>query len=145
VELALSLRINDASAPGVTALWDEVSAFEDMASMRALHYAPHITFAVYDSTQVSDELARSAIERAADGEAELSITFSGLFRSRSNRWYECTLPFTGLSIQCCVGLTTDHHSGYRIALWECAFARSGVTMHWPSPGAFVAVSIQFSM
>jgi 2'-5' RNA ligase len=76
VELSLNLRINDASAPGVTALWDEVSAFEDMASMRALHYTPHFTFAIYDSTQVSDELARSAIEVAADGEAELSITFN---------------------------------------------------------------------
>jgi len=74
--LALNLRINDASAPAVTALWDQASAFEDEASMRALDYAPHFTFAIYDTGEVSDALARSAIERAAAGEAAPGMTFN---------------------------------------------------------------------
>jgi len=73
---SLNLRISNASASAVEALWDEVSAFEDSASMRALDYPPHVTFAIYDTDEVSEELARSAIERAAIGEAELRITFN---------------------------------------------------------------------
>lgn len=72
---SLNLRVDNASAGAITALWDEVSAFEDMISMRALNYAPHFTFAIYDAG-VTDELARSTIERAASGEAELRITFN---------------------------------------------------------------------
>ncbi len=73
---SLNLRISDTSAPAVTALWDEVSAFEDVASMRALNYPPHFTFAIYDTDDVTEARARSAIERAALGEAELRITFN---------------------------------------------------------------------
>ena len=68
---SLNLRISDASAHAITTLWDEVSAYEDIASMRALNYPPHFTFAIYDSDEVSEELARSAIDHAAAGEAEL--------------------------------------------------------------------------
>jgi 2'-5' RNA ligase len=74
--ISLNLRINDASAPGVTALWDEASAFEDTASMRALDYAPHFTFAIYDTDEVSDDQVRSAIEHAAAGESALRISFN---------------------------------------------------------------------
>jgi 2'-5' RNA ligase len=73
---SLNLRSDNASALAVTALWDEISAFEDAASMRALNYAPHFTFAIYDTDEVSEALARSAIEHAAIGEAEVRITFS---------------------------------------------------------------------
>ena len=105
--LALNLRINDASAPAVTALWDQASAFEDEASMRALDYAPHFTFAIYDTGEVSDALARSAIERAAAGEAAPGVTFNriGTFAGpplvlwaapepQQNLWHECMPPFT---------------------------------------------------
>jgi 2'-5' RNA ligase len=73
---SLNLKVDNASAFVVTSLWDEVSAFEDMASMRALNYPPHFTFAIYDTDEVSEQQARDAIERAAIGEAELRITFN---------------------------------------------------------------------
>jgi len=43
--------------------------------MRTLGYPPHITFAIYDADEVSDDLSRAAIERAAAGEAELHLEF----------------------------------------------------------------------
>ena len=46
--------------------------------MRALDYPPHFTFAIYDSNEVDQAVARSAIEHAAAGEAELHITFNRL-------------------------------------------------------------------
>ena len=44
--------------------------------MRALNYPPHFTFAIYDTDEVSERQARDAIERAAIGEAEVSLTFN---------------------------------------------------------------------
>jgi 2'-5' RNA ligase len=79
---SLNLRISEASAHAITTLWDEVSAFEDVASMRGLNYPPHFTFAIYDSDEVSEQLARRAIKRAAIGETELLITFNSI----------CTFP-----------------------------------------------------
>jgi 2'-5' RNA ligase len=73
---SLNLKVKNASALAVASLWDEVSAFEDVASMRALNYSPHFTFAIYDTDGVSEQQARDAIERAADGEAESRITFN---------------------------------------------------------------------
>jgi 2'-5' RNA ligase len=72
---SLNLKSTDASAAAVEALWDQASAYEDAPSMRALGYPPHVTFAIYDGEQVSEGEARRAIERAATGEAQVSITF----------------------------------------------------------------------
>jgi hypothetical protein len=59
---SLNLKIAGASAPAVTALWDSVSAFEDKPSMRELGYPPHLTFAIYDTDDVSGELRQAAID-----------------------------------------------------------------------------------
>lgn len=73
---SLNIRISDATAHVVTALWDEISAFEDKPSMRAIGYPPHFTFAIYDTDDVAPELRRAAIDRAAAGQAELRLTFN---------------------------------------------------------------------
>jgi len=77
----LNLRISPASAPAVTALWDEVAALEPQPSMRPLGYPPHLTFAIYDTDIVSDEQRLRALERATAERAELRLRFNriGLF------------------------------------------------------------------
>jgi hypothetical protein len=73
--LSLSLRSDNASALAVAALWDQVSAFEDIPSMRPLDYPPHLTFAIYDTYDVSEELTCAGLADAADEQAELRIKF----------------------------------------------------------------------
>lgn len=71
-----NIRISDATAHAVTALWDEISPFEDKPSMRAIGYPPHLTFAIYDTDEVAIESRRTAIDRAAAGKTELRLTFN---------------------------------------------------------------------
>jgi 2'-5' RNA ligase len=73
--MAFSLNLRADHAPSITALWDEVARFEDVGSMRALDYAPHFTFAIYDDDAVSETMARRAMERAAVGETMVSVAF----------------------------------------------------------------------
>lgn len=46
---------NDTASP-IVKLWDEASAFESIASMKALNYPPHLTLAVFpnDPGQIGD-------------------------------------------------------------------------------------------
>jgi hypothetical protein len=75
VAFALSLSSSNASAAGITSLWDELSAFEDQPSMRALNYPPHIAFAVYDAPRVREELATAIMRQAATGRTAIEIGF----------------------------------------------------------------------
>jgi 2'-5' RNA ligase len=75
---SLNLKIRNASASTVTALWDLVGAFEGKSSMRALGYPPHFTFAIYDTDEVSDDLRLAAIKQAAAGEAALHLEFNSI-------------------------------------------------------------------
>ncbi|MEH2534016.1 2'-5' RNA ligase [Bradyrhizobium sp. AZCC 1588] len=61
-------------------MWDQVAAFEDEPSMRALGYRPHFTFAIYDSPDV-EEAARQAMLRTAMGQSQLRVEF------RRIRWF----------------------------------------------------------
>lgn len=79
--IATNIRADSASASGVERLWDQVAAFEDEPSMRALGYRPHFTFAIYDAPEVEEETARRAMLRAAMHEAQLRIEF------RRIRWF----------------------------------------------------------
>jgi len=81
----LNLRISPVSAPAVTALWDQVAMLEEQPSMRPLGYPPHLTFAIYDSDIVSDEVRVRALDRAAAGQPELRLSFNriGLFTGPS--------------------------------------------------------------
>lgn len=73
--MAINIRADNASAKEVERLWDQVAAFEDKPSMRALGYPPHVTFAIYDSPEVDEETLREAMQRAAVGEAQLRLKF----------------------------------------------------------------------
>jgi len=75
VAFALSLSSSNASAAGITSLWDELSAFEDEPSMRTLHYPPHITFAMYDTPDVTEELVTVVMRRTAEGRTAVEIGF----------------------------------------------------------------------
>jgi 2'-5' RNA ligase len=75
VAFALSLSSSNASAAAITALWDQISVFEDSPSMRALNYPPHVTFAVYDSPEVTEEMAVAAMELMARGRSPNEIGF----------------------------------------------------------------------
>jgi len=75
VPFALSLSSSNASAAAITSLWDELSAFEDTPSMRALSYPPHITFAMYDSPDVTEQLATAVMQRTAQGRTAVEIGF----------------------------------------------------------------------
>jgi 2'-5' RNA ligase len=78
--LAINIRSDHDSAGEIERLWDQVAAFEDAPSMRALGYRPHLTFAIYDD--VDESTAREAMQRAAIGQTQLRITFSRI------RWFE---------------------------------------------------------
>ncbi|TMJ01178.1 MAG: 2'-5' RNA ligase family protein [Alphaproteobacteria bacterium] len=71
----LNIKISNSSERAMTDLWDAIAAFEETPSMRALNYAPHFTFAIYDTDDVSETLRKTAVERAARGQTELHLTF----------------------------------------------------------------------
>src|SRR5512132_2183411 len=72
---SLNLKSSNSSARALTELWDAVGAFGETPSMRALKYAPHFTFAIYDTDDIGEATSRHAIERAAHGQTELRLTF----------------------------------------------------------------------
>ena len=78
---SLNIKVSNSSALALTELWDAVGAFEETPSMRALGYAPHFTFAIYDTDGVSEAARVNAIERAARGASELRLGFDriGMF------------------------------------------------------------------
>ncbi|MEJ0076731.1 MAG: 2'-5' RNA ligase family protein [Alphaproteobacteria bacterium] len=82
---SLNIKASNSSARALTELWDAVGAFEETPSMRALGYAPHFTFAIYDTDEVSEKTRESAIERAARGGTALRLTFDriGVFEGPS--------------------------------------------------------------
>jgi 2'-5' RNA ligase len=79
--IAINLRADDASAGEVERLWDQVAAFEDEPSMRALGYRPHLTFAIYDSPEIEAKTAWEAMLRAVNSDAQLRIAFKRI------RWF----------------------------------------------------------
>ena len=79
--LAINIRADNASAREVERLWDQVAAFEDEPSMRALSYRPHLTFAIYDSPEITEKTAWEAMLRSAVSEAQVRIEF------RRIRWF----------------------------------------------------------
>src|SRR4051812_15045306 len=79
--IAINIRADNASASEVERLWEQVAAFEDEASMRALGYRPHFTFAIYDSPEIEKKTAWEAMLCATVGEAQLLIEF------RRIRWF----------------------------------------------------------
>jgi 2'-5' RNA ligase len=72
---ALSVKSVNATADAIVSLWDQVSAFEDFPSMRALNYPPHITFAIYDSPAASEQLAIAAMRRIARERPAIELSF----------------------------------------------------------------------
>jgi 2'-5' RNA ligase len=72
---SLNLKSSNSSALALIELWDAVGAFEETPSMRALDYAPHFTFAIYDTDHIGETARENAIERAARGESQLRLTF----------------------------------------------------------------------
>src|SRR5262244_1811024 len=81
MEIALSIRSDDESAREIERLWDQVAAFEDEPSMCALGYRPHLTFAIYDSSEIDQKTVWEAMLRATMGESQLRIGFSRI------RWF----------------------------------------------------------
>ena len=79
--IAINIRADDSSASEVERLWDQVAEFEDVPSMRALGYRPHLTFAIYDSSEIDETTAWEAMLRAVNDEAQLRIEF------RRIRWF----------------------------------------------------------
>jgi 2'-5' RNA ligase len=79
--LAINIRADNASASEVERLWDQVAAFEDEPSMRALGYRPHFTLAIYDSPEIEEKTAWKAMLGAVEGEAQLPVEF------RRIRWF----------------------------------------------------------
>jgi 2'-5' RNA ligase len=73
---ALGVKSVNASAGAIVSLWDRLSVFEDSPSMRALNYPPHITFAIYDTPEVTRAIAIAAMERTARGRTAIAITFN---------------------------------------------------------------------
>jgi len=73
--VAINIRADNVSASEIERLWDQVAAFEDEPSMRALDYRPHLTFAIYDSPAIQERTAWETMLHAVDGDAQLHIDF----------------------------------------------------------------------
>lgn len=73
---AIVLKCSNASATPVTDLWREASRFETVPSMEALHYPPHLTFAVYQDIDVP--LLFATAQKAFGNTPPLSVEFSGI-------------------------------------------------------------------
>jgi hypothetical protein len=124
---ALGVKSVNASAGAIIVLWDQVSLFEDVPSMRALNYPPHITFAIYDAPEVTKEMAIAAMERATQGRSTIEITFNRIqaFDGPSLILWADPEPeevllemhqkFIPRSALNSVGLITDRGTGCRIA------------------------------
>ena len=80
--LAINIRADNSSAGEIERLWDQVGAFEAKASMRALGYRPHFTFAIYDGLAIDEKAAWDAMRAAVVGETQLLIQFKRI------RWFE---------------------------------------------------------
>src|SRR5690242_14041749 len=72
---ALTVKSHDVTAEAIRSLWDQASAFEDFPSMRALGYPPHITFAIYDSSDASEQAAIDTLERVSQGRPAIELSF----------------------------------------------------------------------
>jgi len=79
--IAINIRADDPSAHEIEQLWDQVAAFEDVPSMRALAYRPHLTFAIYDSPEIGEKTAWEAMLHAVGDDAQLRIEFTRI------RWF----------------------------------------------------------
>ncbi|TIX91900.1 2'-5' RNA ligase family protein [Rhizobium sp. P44RR-XXIV] len=73
---AIVLKCSNASATPVTDLWREASRFETTPSMAALHYPPHLTFAVYQDIDVP--LLFATAQKAFGNTPPLLVEFSGI-------------------------------------------------------------------
>jgi 2'-5' RNA ligase len=72
---ALNIKAANPSARTLIALWDVVAAFEDTSSMRALDYAPHFTFAIYDTDGIDEATREDALGQAVHQQRELRVIF----------------------------------------------------------------------
>jgi 2'-5' RNA ligase len=121
--IAINIRADDPSASEVERLWDQVASFEDKPSMRTLGYRPHLTFAIYDSPDIDEEIAWQAILRAVKDETQLRVEF------RHIRW------FTGPPLVLWAEPTTVQV----LARWHASISASIDPVHcWPHyrPGAW---------
>jgi 2'-5' RNA ligase len=75
VSFALTLSCSNVSAAAITALWDQASAFQQEPSMRGENYRPHVTFAVYDASDVTEERAIAAMRSAAEARTAVELAF----------------------------------------------------------------------
>ena len=76
--LAVSLKALGPSAAPIHALWREAGAFEDVPSMAALGYAPHLTLAVYEA--IAPERLVAVVAEAFAGMAAPAVAFAGVRR-----------------------------------------------------------------
>jgi len=74
--LALNLRCGNPTGGAIVSLWDRAGAFEGSPSMRALQYAPHFTFAIYDTSDVTEALATATMIQAAKERSAAEISFN---------------------------------------------------------------------
>src|SRR5438105_3978877 len=72
---ALTVKSHDVTGEASMSLLDEASAFEAFQSTRALGYSTHITFAIYDSADASEQAAIGALERVATGRPAIELSF----------------------------------------------------------------------
>lgn len=73
---AISIKAVNETARPILALWDEVGRFEDVPSMPALGYPPHITFAIYD--EADDRQVRAALTSAFAGIPPIRLNFAAI-------------------------------------------------------------------
>ncbi len=73
---AIGIKAANDTARHIRDLWDRLAGFEDVPSMRALNYPPHITFAVYD--RIDGDRLGNSLRHVFAGQPALRLAFERL-------------------------------------------------------------------
>ncbi len=73
---AVTIVAENDSQEHILRLWDQVSAFEDTPSMRALRYPPHLSLAIYED--IDQAQLRDAVETVFGGQSKVTLTFRAI-------------------------------------------------------------------
>ena len=73
---AIGIKAANDTARHIRDLWDRLGGFEDVPSMRALNYPPHITFAVYD--RIDGDSLGNSLRNVFAGQSALRLAFERL-------------------------------------------------------------------
>lgn len=124
---AVTLRLDDASAVGIEAIWDRLAAAGVSDAMKRLAYRPHLTLAIAERIDVA--ATTGALRRFAAGLAPVPARFAGLgsfTQPACVLWAAPTVDRALLDLHASLHgkLGWPAHAHYRVGAWvpHCTLA-----------------------